>query len=356
MGDRGCTSTEMRGTRCPARRTCWCNASHPETRRPFTIALTREELERTFGDVRETRSWDTVRCYHFPMLPPAVTSFQVMASGSAATGPKGLPPSTSPKPASAPTHPVPPPDKGTIEAWAASWAARTGGVVESAAYLASVAAWRDAWRPERVRVLLVAESHVREVAGDARVSVRVPGAPQLPTSFCRLVYCLGYGESALCCPPTTSNAGTWQYWDIFGALVGGSSLRQPRRRNSDLDTRLRWKLDVLRRLRDRGVWLVDACVAGVYLPGGDRAVSGRSYDTMVRESFEQFVWPSVAAEPVEQVWVIGSGVRVALEGHSSLSSARTIVQPQGDRNNPGRHARELAGMVEAVRSIVPELP
>ena len=43
----------------------------------FTIALTRAELERTFGEVRQTRSWDTVRCYHFPTLPPAVASFRV---------------------------------------------------------------------------------------------------------------------------------------------------------------------------------------------------------------------------------------------------------------------------------------
>jgi hypothetical protein len=44
---------------------------------PFTVALTRRELERVFGSVRETASWDRVRCYHFPMLPPAVEAFRV---------------------------------------------------------------------------------------------------------------------------------------------------------------------------------------------------------------------------------------------------------------------------------------
>jgi hypothetical protein len=43
----------------------------------FTIALTRAELERVFGEVRQTRSWETVRCYHFPRLPPAVAAFRV---------------------------------------------------------------------------------------------------------------------------------------------------------------------------------------------------------------------------------------------------------------------------------------
>jgi hypothetical protein len=42
-----------------------------------TIALTREELERVFGEVRTTRSWEDVRCTHFPVLPPAVGAFRV---------------------------------------------------------------------------------------------------------------------------------------------------------------------------------------------------------------------------------------------------------------------------------------
>ncbi len=164
----------------------------------FTIALTRDELERTFGEVRYTLSWDTVRCYHFPNLPPAVESFRVIAGrGPPAVAPvNGRPPPSTPhRPSSRPPATAPVSRGGTVEAWAARWAARTGGVVESPSYLASVAAWRDSWRPKHVRVLLVAESHVREIAGDARVSVRVPREPHLPPSFCRLVYCLGYGAT-----------------------------------------------------------------------------------------------------------------------------------------------------------------
>jgi hypothetical protein len=43
---------------------------------------------------------------------------------------------------------------------------------ETARYLEAVAAWRAAWRPKRVRVLLVAESHVAEMPGDSTVVVR----------------------------------------------------------------------------------------------------------------------------------------------------------------------------------------
>lgn len=43
----------------------------------FSLAFTRAELERVFGEVRATRSWEQVRCYHFPELPPAAESFRV---------------------------------------------------------------------------------------------------------------------------------------------------------------------------------------------------------------------------------------------------------------------------------------
>jgi hypothetical protein len=55
----------------------------------FTIAITRAELERTFGEVRDTASWRTVRCYHFPKLPPAVEAYTVPAVPAAPTGGAG---------------------------------------------------------------------------------------------------------------------------------------------------------------------------------------------------------------------------------------------------------------------------
>lgn len=43
----------------------------------FRLAFTRAELERVFGEVRATRSWEQARCHHFPNLPPAAASFRV---------------------------------------------------------------------------------------------------------------------------------------------------------------------------------------------------------------------------------------------------------------------------------------
>ena len=332
----------------------------------FSIAMTRSELEDVFGSVKETQSWRDVCCYHFPTLPPAVDSFRVRTRGSAERlTPASLtsPPITDLKltPASPILRPVPLPIEVPVHStvgWAQQWAARVGARSESSAYLASVAEWRDCWRPAKVRVLLIAESHVAEQEGDMAVRVCIPGRAQdaLPSSYCRLVYCLGYGESELCNPNPVQNSGTWQFWDIFGAIAGGRTQTQPRKIGSSLVDRLRWKLEVLTWLRDQGVWLVDACVAGVYQPGGGRAVAGADYGQMVRDSFEQFVWPSVANEPIEQIWVVGVGVSRALSGHMAMVNARTIVQPQGDRGEPGRHRCELSELVDSVRAIVPARP
>jgi hypothetical protein len=57
----------------------------PKGQQPWAIALTRRELERTFGEITESESWDDpkVRCYHFPLLPPAATAYRVPTLGPA---------------------------------------------------------------------------------------------------------------------------------------------------------------------------------------------------------------------------------------------------------------------------------
>ena len=48
----------------------------------FALALTAQELERTFGEVKLTRSWQEARCYHFPVDPPATRAFVVTSNSS----------------------------------------------------------------------------------------------------------------------------------------------------------------------------------------------------------------------------------------------------------------------------------
>src|SRR5260370_25077907 len=106
-----------------------------------------------------------------------------------------------------------------------------------------------AWRPSKVRFLLVAESHVFTDDDDLRVRIRREVLPRRlrhrPDTFVRLVYCLGYGENNLLNKRPESNPGTRQYWNIFGRLAGTSP--KPRGGGRLFKDRLKWKLETLTR-------------------------------------------------------------------------------------------------------------
>lgn len=233
----------------------------------------------------------------------------------------------------------------------AKWAKGRGLRAESAQYLNEVHAWRQAWRPDRVRVLLIGESHVAQQPGDLKVRVRSPtGAPRkLPHSFVRLVYCLGYGEDHLCNPKPEPNPGTWQFWDLFGAIADHQTgSKQPRKGESSPNYRISWKLRVLRTLQKKDVWLVDASVTGLYSPGGQRLKGGSAYGRIIKESYEKFIWPIVKNEPLEQVWAIGLMVGEALKDMrlQGMPSIAIISQPQ-DRV-PGRYQTGLKRLVAEI--------
>jgi hypothetical protein len=128
-----------------------------------------------------------------------------------------------------------------------------------------VEAHRWAWKPPRPRLILVAESHVFTTLAELAVKyVNPPGAQHAPSNYVRLVYCLGYGEADLC---PELKGGTPQYWSIFGSLVGTSPKHSQGAARSD---RLQSKVDTLIRMRDRGTWLLDASLHGIYMSKGER--------------------------------------------------------------------------------------
>jgi hypothetical protein len=81
----------------------------PSTGPGFALAFTADELAAVFGEVRETRSWETVRCYHFSKPPPAISSFRVMTGAAprfdSGDQPTGAPHQDHP---TAPSHPPAP--------------------------------------------------------------------------------------------------------------------------------------------------------------------------------------------------------------------------------------------------------
>jgi hypothetical protein len=208
-------------------------------------------------------------------------------------------------------------------------------------------AHREFWRPDRVKVLLLAESHVFTSAQDLeRRVVRLPGAPPgIPSGFVRLVYCLGYGEGRILDRPILepANQGTWQYWKVFyscayGVPRGGDFSPILATRTPD-HVRLANKLDVLARLRDAGVWLLDASPAALYTPGGQKA---SELERCIQVGYDVHVGRQVAAARPTHIVCIGIGVSRALGARLASTRARVTVLPQPNARLKG------AGQLESL--------
>jgi hypothetical protein len=320
----------------------------------FDLAFTRDELENVFGEVRETRSWEQVRCYHFPNTPRAVESFRVPGDGPGGAGPthplrtetsalRGRPS----RPLTAGSYPASAessarsvramslaprgsaPVLSRLE-WARGWFVRLGASGESDAYLRAVEAWRAVWRPDRIKVLLLAESHVAEAPGDADIRVQLPPTlrpqRQLPALYVRLVYCLGYGDDSVCFPPpSVRNTGTKDYWEIFERIAAATSGHSGALLPAHPLAR---KIAILEQLASRGIWLEDASPLGIYRAGGGSLTTERrTLNLIEREAYTRYVWPGVADDAPEHVWTIGRTVRKALHGLPGIRADHEIMQP-----------------------------
>ncbi len=204
------------------------------------------------------------------------------------------------------------------------------------------------WRPIKPRVVLLAESHVYTTP--AELDRQLQPLPELPTDlprgFVRLVYALGYGENELLDQAIVSprNSGTPQYWKIFqscltpiGQVADCSTMQASR--TPDARSRLRAKLGVLRALKDRGVWLLDASVAALYLPGRPKpAAEIRS--AVLQASWDQYVRAVLLEAAPAAVLCVGVGVARALQSRLQQTDIpwAAVPQPQAHLSSQGHAA------------------
>jgi hypothetical protein len=193
---------------------------------------------------------------------------------------------------------------------------------------------RWAWRPDDVRVILIAESHVYTSANDLALTVRRDRLPQTarltPSEFVRLIYCLGYGEPELVAgQPKGPNVGTRQFWDIF-ARCAGTQPQPSGGRSFSWEERVRWKVKTLAALRDRGVWLLDASLHAIYTPGGQR-VPYKLQCALHRQWWEGYGSWLVGQSPNARVHIIGKVVADVLQS-LSVPFNGWIYQPQAQRS------------------------
>jgi hypothetical protein len=89
-----------------------------------------------------------------------------------------------------------------------------GDVVESWESVVLVDQNRQYLKPETVRVVLLAESHVFSSDKDRRIAIPpIDDLPGYPKQYARFVYCLGNGERDLTNDPYHPRRdGTPQFW------------------------------------------------------------------------------------------------------------------------------------------------
>ena len=186
--------------------------------------------------------------------------------------------------------------------------------LDSLEVVKQVEKYRQFWKPEKVNVVLLAESHVyterEEFDTTCRNSIldriMLPQNKGYPVNFVRFVYCLGYGENDLLTEKIKKNQGTWQFWKIFSRCIGEDEAEVLKYGTPNFERRLRNKVQVLRKMQDRGIWLLDASIVGLYKSGikKDKEI----FNGIMSESWLSYVQKVTSDVHPKHIVVIGKAV------------------------------------------------
>jgi hypothetical protein len=194
---------------------------------------------------------------------------------------------------------------------------------------------RELWRPKEIRVVLLAESHVHTSPEDSANRWHLPGT-NYKGSFVRFVYCIANGEKSLA-PEVGRNTGTSQFWKIFYSCLNRVNENRgfaPIVHSTPGNERIANKIDLLIRMREAGIWLIDASIVSVNHVKDEAMRKG-----VLRYSWNHYTGPLIKSlSPVpKHILIIGRMLRSTLrEEIVSLKIACTpLPQPQARLPSPG---------------------
>ena len=199
---------------------------------------------------------------------------------------------------------------------------------------------RNFWKPKKVKVLLLAESHIHTSVSKYDNLMRYDDFPELigcPTNYVKLVYCLGYGERKLVNLP---DRGTPQFWKIFAACINQNFSSESKKilisSTPNFHLRLHNKISLLEKLNDRGIWLVDASIVALY-NNADKPFQ-KIMKEIMEISWEHHVSKVIHEVKPAKIIVIGVGVSNILEDKLNKINIPFHVQPQpqGIRTKKGQ--------------------
>lgn len=203
-----------------------------------------------------------------------------------------------------------------------------GDEIEPFASVQLVEEYRNYLKPQTVKIVLLAESHVFTDDLDRQIAVpEIAELPKYPNAYARFVYCLAYGEKKL-----TKNDhhprgdGTPQFWKILISCtrqIASNDDFAPILKKTSYEDRLSNKIGVLKTLKDKGIWLVDTSIVALYKDG--KKVR-RMLDAL-RQSWEGHTRDIVCSSNPNHVICIGKGVAdvVGADLRRKFPNKHTIV-------------------------------
>ena len=211
---------------------------------------------------------------------------------------------------------------------------------ESFKVVKSVDDHRNFWKPENVKVMLLAESHVFTKDSEHDSNMRYDEFVDLeecPTGYVKLVYCIGYGEKDMVKIPV--NRGTPQFWKIFVSCLNQNVDLEGKKillsQTQDFHQRIHNKISVLEQLKKKGIWLVDASIVALY--NDTRKPDPDMMERIIKISWKSYISKVIQDVNPEKIIVIGKGVHKILERELRQTNIPIHVQsqPQGIRTKAG---------------------
>lgn len=222
-----------------------------------------------------------------------------------------------------------------------------GDDIESFEVVNVVDKYRQFWKPDDVKVVLLAESHIftEENEFKCKLNRSKLNLEDYPKDYVRFVYCLAYGENDLleneAC--LNKNSGSWQFWkDLYSCVhkIEANSDFDPvlKHGTPDFKKRIENKVYLLQTLKDRKIWLVDASIIGLY---GSNAYGTSDYKRLKNDVIS-FCWQNHTKHVLTEaapdfIICIGKGVEELVEKDLKEKPFKdrfdSIPQPQARRNS-----------------------
>ena len=145
-----------------------------------------------------------------------------------------------------------------------------------------------------------------------------------------------------------NNAGTDDYWELLGRCA--ATWNGP-------NTTLLWKVRTLEVLREKGIWLADACIHACMNPRRNSRWRNLASNTRTRSLYKDLIdlsWRYVRPmiESADEIWYIGKNLKSTLRD-DILDTQKYIPQPAAQRNPTVRieYAAQRDKLIGAINNV-----